>query len=171
MKKLKNSTYLYGIYMLAGFLLYFFVMKLLGLYTEPIFRIFNVIIHGSVVYLAMKAFRRNREDNPGWGHMILVGMQASAIGVIGFALFQLLYLEVLDPGFLAFVKENAIMGDFLTPTRASFFLLAEGLGVSVFFSYLSTRYIEYQEIKASHNGHVDMDAQVEWRTEAKPKVK
>ena len=63
----KFSPYSYGFLMLLGFIAYFFVMKLLGYYTEPALRILNVAIHGTIIYLAMKRYRAQSNEILKWG--------------------------------------------------------------------------------------------------------
>ncbi len=134
-----------GILMLIGFVLYFFIMKALGLYTNVNFRIINIFIHGSIVYWTMKTFRDQQSGPFKYLPTFMAGFRTSIIPVLGFSLIQFLYLQYFNPDFMAYVQENAMLGSMLTPLRASIFLVMEGLGVTIFTSYVGMRYLTVVE--------------------------
>lgn len=142
---MNRSETKFGIYMFIGFVAYFFAMKGLGLYTNVNLRVFNVLIHGTFAFLAMQAFRRQNKAPFEFLATFGVGFRASMIAVFGFALFQFVYLQFLNPGFMDYVRQNAIMGSYLTPAFASVFLVIEGFGVSIFTSYVGMRYLTLKE--------------------------
>jgi hypothetical protein len=142
---MKRIELKFGLYMFLGFLAFFFTMKGLDLYTNVNLRVFNVLIHGSFAFLAMRAFRFHNPDAFEYLTTFAVGFRTSLIAVIGFAIFQFVYLQFLNPGFMDHVHQNALMGDYLTPAFASLVLVMEGLGVTVFTSYVGMRLLTVSE--------------------------
>lgn len=126
--------------MLAGFIIYFLVMKYLGLYENMALRFLNFLIHGTFVYLSVKAFHDSRKDHQ-YLPTFLTGMRTTLIGVVGYVIFQYFYLAMINPEFMVYISENAIMGNRLTPVTICIFLLVEGFAGGVLFSYLSMRYV------------------------------
>jgi hypothetical protein len=143
---MKRLELTYGLYMLLGFVAFFFVMMGLRLYTNLNLRVLNILIHGTFAFLAMRAYRARTSDPFEFLSTFAVGFRTSMFAVFAFALFQLVYLQFLNPGFMDHVHQNAIMGNSLTPAFASFFLVIEGFGVSVFMSYVGMRYLSAKEM-------------------------
>jgi Protein of unknown function (DUF4199) len=142
---MKRYELKYGIFMLLGFISFFFLMMGLGLYTNLNLRVLNILIHFAFAYLAMRTFRTQTVDDFDYLSTFAVGFRTSVIAVLGFATFQFLYLQFIDPGFMLYIKENAIMGNYLTPGVASLFLVIEGFGVTIFSSYVGMRYLSALE--------------------------
>jgi Protein of unknown function (DUF4199) len=145
MHLMKNTELKYGIYMFLGFVAFFFAMKSLGLYTNINLRGLNVLIHATFAFLAMRAFRFHNPEPFEFLTTFAVGFRTSLLGVLGFALFQFIYLQFLDPTFMQYIHENALMGSYLTPAFASIILVVEGLGVSIFASYVGMRLLTVKE--------------------------
>lgn len=135
----------YGILMLAGFIGFFFLMKALGLYTQVELRALNIVIHGAVVYAAMRAYRKTVGGEFKYLPTFAVGMRTSIIPVLAFAFFQYIYLTLIEPSYMAYIHDNAVLGHLLTPYTASLFLILEGFGVSIFTSYVGMRLLTIQE--------------------------
>ncbi len=142
---MKRSELKFGLLMLLGFMAFFFAMKWLGLYTNINLRGFNILIHATFAFLSMRAFRFQNPDPFEFFTTFAVGFRTSMVAVLGFALFQFIYLQFLNPGFMDYVHQNALMGSYLTPAFASIFLVIEGLGVTIFASYIGMRYLTITE--------------------------
>lgn len=142
---MKNYQFRNGLGMLLGFTAFFFLMKGLGLYTDVNFRSLNFLIHGAFIFLAIRKYRSTQNESFNWLATFLVGIRTSILPIIGFSIFQFIYLQFIDPAFMIEVKATALMGGFLTPALASVWLIFEGLGVSIFVSYLTMRYFTVQE--------------------------
>ena len=137
---MKKHAILYGLIMLFGFICFFFVMKTAGLYTKIELRVFNFLIHGTVVFLAIRAYRKRNTSGFDYLKTFSIGFFTSLIGVISFALFQFFYLQFIEPGFMETIRQQAILGNLLSPFNASIFLTMEGIGVSLFTSYIGMRF-------------------------------
>ena len=142
---MKRLELKYGLFMFLGFVAFFIAMKGLGLYTNLNLRVFNILIHGTFAFLAMRAFRSHNPEPFEFLTTFAVGFRTSMVAVASFALFQFIYLQFLDPGFMTYVQQNAIMGHYLSPAFASVFLVIEGLGVTIFTSYVGMRLLTVTE--------------------------
>lgn len=142
MQSMKKIAIRFGLWMFAGFTVFFLIMHLLGLSNNYNLRVLNGIIHLGVIYLAIKAFRSKYPDTvSNYVSGTAMGMYASAVGVLGFTIFMILFLS-FDPVFLQELREAMPMGDYLTPITASLFILIEGIAISLIGSYILTRVID-----------------------------
>lgn len=136
----------YGPFMFAGFLLYFFIMKALNLSEQYNFRIFNGVIHLALIFLAI---RKYRQEFPGDFNVLsgtAAGIVTSMVGVIPFAIFQLIYLN-LDTAFMQYLQGNVSMiGEYLTPYTAALIVLMEGFAVSFVGSYIIVRILFAEKV-------------------------
>lgn len=139
---MKKLAIRFGLWMLLGFIVFFLIMHLLGLSNNYNLRVLNGLIHLSVVYFTIKAFRsRYPETVSNYVSGTAMGMFVSVVGVLGFTIFMILFLS-FSPGFLSELRQTMPMGDYLTPITASIFVLAEGLVISLIGSYILTRVID-----------------------------
>ena len=136
----------YGLLLFLGFAGYFFVMKAADLYYNYNLRIFNVIIHFGLVYLAIRSFYKAHPDKD-FNYLTgtLAGFKPSLISVILFGLLQLIYLSI-DEAFLNHLQQSITIGEYINPFTASFAVILEGIGVSVIVSYIAMRIVDAQEI-------------------------
>lgn len=138
---MKKIAFQYGPIMFAGFLLYFLLMKALNLSENYNFRIFNGIIHLILLYMAIRAYRNQFPEEFNVLSGVSVGVMSSAVGVVPFALFQLIYLNI-DTDFMQYLQDNVSMiGEYLTPFSAALILIMEGLAVSFVASYVFVRMV------------------------------
>ena len=133
----------FGFLMLAGFIAIFYIIYMLGYaqYTE--LRVLNAVVHLSCMYLAIKAYyKTDRENVENYMLGVAQGMEASVIGVVGYALFIVIFMKI-DPRLMNLIKQNSHMAIYLNPYTITLAILAEGLMVSLIGSYLMTRIYGY----------------------------
>ncbi|NNE30323.1 MAG: DUF4199 family protein [Saprospiraceae bacterium] len=140
---MKRIAVRYGLWMFAGFSALFLAMHLVGLSTNPNLRVLNGIVHITLIYFAIRDFRRYSPAEFNYLSGVAVGMYASMIGVTCFALFQILFLE-LNPDFLATLQSTLTVGHYLNSFTASSIIFLEGIGISLIASYVVTRVIDMQ---------------------------
>lgn len=139
---MKQLALRFGLWMLGGFIAFFLLMHLLGLSDNYNLRVLNGLIHLSVIYMTIKAFRsKYPETVSNYVSGTAMGMYVSAIGVVGFTVFMILFLS-FSPDFLQQLRETMPMGDYLTPITASLFIFMEGIVISLIGSYILTRVID-----------------------------
>ncbi len=134
--------------MFAGFTAFFLLMHVFNLSHNYNLRLFNGLIHISFITLAIREFQHTN-TNGGFNYIsgVAMGMYASVIGVLGFALFQIIFLS-LDPVFLEHLQKTLPIGHYLTPFTASLIIFMEGIAISVISSYLITRILEIRPAQA-----------------------
>jgi hypothetical protein len=133
----------YGLVMLAGFIAIFYIIYMMGYaqYTE--LRVFNAVVHLSCMYLAIKAYyKTDRENVENYMLGVAQGMEASIIGVVGYALFIAVFMKI-DPRLMELIKQNSWMAIYLNPFTITLGILTEGLMVSLIGSYILTRIYGY----------------------------
>lgn len=139
---MKKIAFRFGLWMLAGFAVFFLIMHVLGLSNNYNLRVLNGIIHLGIIYLAIKAFRSKYPDTvSNYVSGTAMGMYASAVGVIGFTIFMILFLS-FSPDFMKELRETMPMGEYLSPITASLFILMEGIVISLIGSYILTRVVD-----------------------------
>ncbi len=83
----------YGLWMFAGFTVFFLLMHLSGLSQRYDLRILNGLIHIGFIVLAIRTFRKEHSElDTNYLYGVAMGMYTSAVGVIGFCIFMLLFL-------------------------------------------------------------------------------
>lgn len=138
----------YGLWMFLGFIAFFLIMHLFGLSQNYNLRIFNGVIHLSLIYLAIRDYYQEYGQNiKGYLSGVATGMYASAVGVIGFSIFMVLFLA-FSPAFMQVIKETMPIGKYLNPVTASIFVIVEGTAISLIGSYILTRVIDMNRANA-----------------------
>ena len=106
--------------MLAGFIAIFLVVYTMGFaqYTE--LRFLNIFVHISCMYVAIRTFyKKDIEDIDNYLLGVAQGIEASVIGVVGYAIFVAIFLQ-FDPRLMDLIKQNSNMAIYLNPyTEAS----------------------------------------------------
>jgi hypothetical protein len=144
---MKKIALKYGLFMFAGFAAFFLLMHLIGLSQNTYLRVFNGVIHLGLIYTAIKAYRNVYEESvENYVSGVAVGMYTSAVGVIPFAVFMLLFFA-LNPTFLEIIRHETPFGDSLTPITASLFILVEGTAISLIGSYIVARVVDMRKVE------------------------
>ena len=146
---MKTIAVRYGLMMLAGFIIFFLFMHLLGLSTNFHLRVFNGVIHLGVIYLAIREFT-STSGTPRSNYLdeVAVGMYTSFFGVVGFTIFMTLFLS-FNPYFLSEVQAAAPnIGEYLTPFTTSLYIFVEGIVVSLIGSYVIARVVDSFRVRS-----------------------
>ncbi len=140
-----KKDWIYGSLLFIGFLLYFLIMRSVGLYTELNLRVLNIVIHSVFIYLAIRSYYLSHPEKKSINYVkgALAGIRPGAIGVILFGLFQLVYLH-FDDILMQSLQENDMVGTHLNPFTASGVVLFEGLAVTIVLSYIFMRIVDAQ---------------------------
>jgi len=140
---MKKIALKYSLKMFAGFAALFAVVHLLGLSHHYYLRVFNGLIHLTIIYLAIREYQR---EVPGMSRNylagVILGMYTSMVAVTLFSFCMWVFLSLnVSQAFFSQLQANAPFPEFFTPFTASLVIFAEGLGVSLVGSYLITRII------------------------------
>ncbi|HLF63577.1 MAG TPA: hypothetical protein VI603_07485 [Saprospiraceae bacterium] len=139
---MKRIVIRYGILMFLGFTGFFLIMHALNLSQHYHLRILNGIIHFTFITMAIKEYLRIEPSESNYMSGVAVGVITSMIGVVPFAIFQLIHLAI-NTEFMQTLRENVpYVGEYLTPFTAALTIFMEALAVSVIGSYIVTRIID-----------------------------
>jgi len=109
---MKSSTAVslkYGVYIALSFIIYFLALKLVGLHTNPWFRILNGLIMGCGIFMAIKNYKNNTDDFD-YGSGFKTGLMAGFIATILFSAFMCVYFFHLDAAFTNHLLQNWFSG-------------------------------------------------------------
>jgi len=109
MKSSLSVSIKYGVFIALAFVGYFLALKLIGLHTNPWFRVLNGLIMGGGIYMAIKNFKDNNSDFD-YGSGFKTGFMAGSIATILFSAFMCIYFFHLDPSFTYHLLQNWFSG-------------------------------------------------------------
>jgi hypothetical protein len=132
-----------GLLVCLSMILYFFMMKALGLQHILILRALNMVFLGTGIIWALnrysKLIRRKLEYFTG----IRIGALISLVASVPFALFIGIYLRA-DVDFMNFLTEHMSLGEYLTPPAAAVAVLAEGIASGFLITFVVMPYFKRQ---------------------------
>ena len=135
----------YGLLLFVGLLSYFAIMQVFGLSQNYDFRVLNAIIQTTMIYLAVRKYAKEYRSDFNYLSGTLVGISTTVVGVLPFAIFQMINL-VASPALLEHIQANApVVGPYLSPFTAGLIVLVEGLAVGLVLSYLTMRIVDAQQ--------------------------
>ncbi len=132
----------FGLIFFAALLVYFLLMRSLDLSDNFDFRVFNGLFQSVIIYLALRTYSRKFPQD--WNYLtgVITGVLTSLVGVLPFAIFQILHLNI-NVGFMNHLKENVpYIGQYLNPFYASLIVLVEGMAVGMVLSYICMRIVD-----------------------------
>ncbi len=90
----------YGIWIAAILIIYFLILKLVGLHQYPILSAFNGLIFGLGIYLALKKYK-SQKNNFKFEKGFEVGLFSGGIASLLFTVFMAIYMYQIDSEFAA----------------------------------------------------------------------
>jgi hypothetical protein len=122
---------------------YFLSMKIFDLHKISELRVLNGLIVGALI---LKAIWHVKKTDSSTGNNYLegfgTGSLTSFIGITIFAIFLVIYLFFLDPGFMTYVQQNEPFGEYLNPLSVSFVILIEGMSSGVIMTFIMMQYLK-----------------------------
>ena len=135
----------FGLFTAIALVLFFFLMKGIGLLEQYELRILNVFILFAGVFLAMREYRR-KFSSPQYLAGIGVGLMTSAVALILFSTFVVIYLAN-NPVFMETLKSYEYFGRYLNPYIAGFVIFLEGTISGLLMSYILMQYYKRSHLK------------------------
>lgn len=148
---MRSSTWKYALIMFVGFAALFGIMRLTDLYLNLEFRVLNIVVHGVVMYFAIREYNKKERssDTYNYFHSFVAGFKPALIAVAAYALFQGIYLSI-DTEFMTHIQEEAVIGQHLTPVTTSLVLFMEGAGASILLGYFCMRLAHYYQVDVKY---------------------
>ncbi len=131
-----------GLFVLMSLVVFFIIMKVVGLYEVLEFRYVNFIFLFSGILTAFYNYRKKLSIN-GIDYLtgLRMGLRISLIAVLPFAIFMGVYLKV-DEGFMYYVKEHAEFGSYLSPGIVSGAIAIEGIVSGAITTFIAMQYFK-----------------------------
>lgn len=134
----------YGLRIAAGLIVYFLVMKIVGLGHQVELRLLNLLILAAGVYFALKKFKETHGKHLNYFRALATGVATAAIGSLGFGLFMFLYMK-FDAAMMQSIIEKEPMGRYLNAYIVSFIVALEGVFSGLLVTFVLINYITTDE--------------------------
>tara|TARA_R110002050_G_scaffold43127_3_gene103630 strand:- start:2342 stop:2824 length:483 start_codon:yes stop_codon:yes gene_type:complete len=138
-----------GLFLASFLIAYFLIMRVLGLGHEYYLRLFNGLILILMMRQGIIAYRRFLEEEK-YGSsfdFFRLNLRTAFIGIAVFTVFLAIYLDIIDPAFMAELKEQENANPFLSPVSAAGIVFIEGLGSAFVLSYLVVQAMKKRTIE------------------------
>ena len=131
------AVFRYGFYLAISLVAIFMLMKALVLNGSIAYRIIDIAIIYFFVGRSLHFYHLHSVDDGQRNfRKIGLGIITSFFGSFLFALFLLIYLSLMDEGYLNFLKETLPMGEYLNPFLIAFVVLIEGVAIGTLSAYI-----------------------------------
>jgi hypothetical protein len=135
----------YGLKIALGLILFFVVMKFVGLGHIVELRFMNLAILTAGVYLALRHFRRTHDDQLNYFRGLVTGVATAGIGSLLFGIFLFAYMQI-DVDLMQSIKDNDPMGRYLNPYMAAFIVVLEGFFSGLLVTFVLLNWITTDEV-------------------------
>jgi len=134
-----KTTIRFGIYMFLTMVLFFFLMKLVGLEKVTELRLFNIVI---AAYFSNQLAREKLIDNHKAGYLGLLGslFAANMIAVVLSCISLLVYTSFIDTHFMSSIGNGFFLGNNLTLPIILGALFMEGTAVAIIVTFSLGQY-------------------------------
>lgn len=138
-----KRTLPYAIYTGIALILYFLIMKLLGLETNFYLRIFNFFIMTGGIYFLLRNSIRRSDESIGYLDGLRMGLQFTIISVLIFIAFLGLYLKFFDRSFLNVMQDSGLWAsENVTISQASIGVFIEGIASGLIITFAWMQYFK-----------------------------
>src|SRR3989337_1061017 len=135
----------YGLRIAASLMLFFLIMKVVGLGHQSELRLLNLIIMTIGIYLALKKFKLTHSDHLNYFRGLIMGVATSAIASLIFGAFLFIYMK-LDVSLMQSIVENEPMGRYLNPYIVAFIVVLEGSFSGLFVTFVLLNWVTTDEV-------------------------
>jgi len=142
----------YGLLTALGLVLYFFLMKLLGLAHILELRFFNAVILAVGIIFAIKAVKLMKEGNLGYFQGLGTAFLTAFIATVIFAAFMVFYIKTSDDGLMDVLTADDLFGGRVsaTPGLVVFMvLMVEGMISGFMIGFIAMQYFKRRDHKAT----------------------
>lgn len=126
----------------VAMIVFFLIMKAVGLAEVPAFRHFNFVFMAIGIVSAYSIYK-NKRAREGLDYLmgLRLGLRITLTAIIPFAVFMGIYLR-MDPSFMEFIVNNAAWGEYLTPLNSAAAVGVEGFVSGALVSYITMPYFK-----------------------------
>ena len=144
----EKIVFINAVKMFVGIVLFFFLMKLLGLESVTELRMLNFIF---VFWAVNAAIKKNIEENQNsvYFQNLFVGFFTSLVAVLFLVISLAVYLFYIDPSFIRVIENSTLWGDTLTPPLIAFAIFIEGIASAMICTFIVMQYWKNKKIPAA----------------------
>jgi hypothetical protein len=143
----------YGLRIAAGLILYFFLMKFIGLGHNAELRLVNLVFLTVGIWAALRKFKDTHTDRLNYFRGLIMGVATGAVASLVFGLFLFVYMQ-LDQSFMDSIRANEPMGRYLNPYMAAFIVVLEGFFSGLLMTFVLLNWVTTDQV------NVPMDKEV-----------
>jgi len=137
----------YGLRIAATLILFFVIMKLVGLAHHAELRLFNLVILTLGIYLALKKFKQTHSERMNYFRGLIMGVATGGVASLIFGVFLFIYMK-LDTDLMQSLVDNEPMGRYLNPYIAAFIVVLEGFFSGLLVTFVILNWVTTDEVSA-----------------------
>lgn len=137
-----RKGYVYGLLIGAALIVYFLLMKVLGLESNFYLRIFNFVILIAGVYFLLKNQIKDSKQSVTYFEGLGLGLRATITSVLVFVAFLAVYVNFFDPGFIKVLENSEIWGSDIKLSQAAVGIFIEGMASAIVISFAWMQYFK-----------------------------
>jgi hypothetical protein len=135
---------IYGSFIAAGLILYFFIAYIAGFLHVVELRLLNLVIMGAGIYMALQQYKRTHQGNLDYFRALVTGVSSAFIGTSTFVLALFVYLKI-DGNLMKSIIANEPMGVYLNAYIATFAVWVEGIFSGFIMTFILINYLTSQK--------------------------
>ena len=135
----------YGLKIAGGLIVFFLLMKVVGLAHHYELRFLNVFIQVGGIFFALKKFKQTHEEHMNYFRALITGVATGAVASAIFAVFLFIYMSV-DTVFMQGIIDNEPMCRYLNPYITAFMVALEGLFSGLLFTFIIINYVDTDDV-------------------------
>jgi hypothetical protein len=138
----------YGLRIAATLILFFLIMKVVGLSHHAELRLLNLVILTVGIYLALKKFKQTHSEHLNYFRGLIMGVATGGVASLIFGVFLFIYMK-LDTSLMQSIIENEPMGRYLNAYMAAFIVVLEGFFSGLLVTFVLLNWVTTDEVSAS----------------------
>lgn len=135
----------YGLGIAATLIVYFLLMRAIGLAHHVELRLLNLVILGVGIYFALRKFKDTHDGQLNYFRGLITGVTTAAIGSMAFALFLFIYMKI-DESMMRAVIEQDRMGRYLNAYMAAFVVALEGVFSGLLMTFVLLNWVNTDDV-------------------------
>jgi hypothetical protein len=146
---LEKTGLRYGIYGGIAMIVYFLILKLIGLDGNDTLRFLNHILIAVAVCMAIFYYTRHQEKGMRYLRGLGIGFIVGLVSAVTYGIFMFLYSYFIDQDFTADLRIQDFYGSNLSPLMLFGVTMLMGMIVGAFVGYITMMYFDRSKTETS----------------------
>ena len=147
---IEKKAFTNGLVITALLIVYFLIMKSVGLIHQYELRGFNAVIMFTGVFLTIRAYRKHHDQDFGYLRGMSLGVLTSLTTAVSFSAFVLIFV-LSSPNFMEMIRQNEPHGIYLNEYGIGIVIFIEAAASGFIFSFLSMQWFK-DRVPVKHPG-------------------